>query len=311
MPELTRCRNCSAPLAGEYCSHCGQREGRGDLRFSELAGEVLDELVSWDSRIWRTLLPLVFRPGFLTAEYFAGRRARYVPPVRLYLIISFVLFLVMSIFADYFVVSGHGGDVPVTGIGVTVDTAGRAAPPQAGDSVTEAPPPASTPAEHRDDRLVEIGLADDDSPRWLRELDRRIETNAGKLARDPGSYVELVFEYLPQMMFLLLPVFALLLRLCYLFSPYHYLQHLVFALHFHSFAFLLYLLRIALGAWLSVGIGRLFPLVLLLYLPLALMRAYGAGPASAVLKSLVILGVGSILLLASFVFITLLALALM
>ena len=90
-----RCRNCGATLRGEYCHHCGQREGRGDLHFADAAGEVLGDLFTWDSRFWRTLFPLVFRPGFLTAEFIAGRRARYVPPFRLYIIISFVLFLVL------------------------------------------------------------------------------------------------------------------------------------------------------------------------------------------------------------------------
>jgi hypothetical protein len=93
-PKL--CRNCAAPLEGEYCSRCGQREGRGDLHFSEAIGELADDVVAWDSRLWRTLWPLVFKPGYLTAEFIAGRKARYVAPFRLYLIISFILFLVIS-----------------------------------------------------------------------------------------------------------------------------------------------------------------------------------------------------------------------
>jgi len=81
------CRNCRAPLRGEFCSQCGQRHWPNDLSFTDVAGE---EVFSWDSRLWRTLLPLLFRPGFLTAEFIAGRRALNVPPLRLYLIISFM-----------------------------------------------------------------------------------------------------------------------------------------------------------------------------------------------------------------------------
>ena len=95
----TTCRNCNATLTGEYCGRCGQRDGRDDLTFGELAGEVFEDFFRWDSRIWRTLLPLLFRLGFLAAEFIAGRRARYVPPFRLYLIVSFVLFLVLSLTA--------------------------------------------------------------------------------------------------------------------------------------------------------------------------------------------------------------------
>ena len=109
------CRNCGALLRGEYCHHCGQREGRGDLQFADAAGEVLGDLFTWDSRLWRSLFPLVFRPGFLTAEFIAGRRARYVPPFRLYIIISFLLFLVLSLLArDMVSIDGEDGVVRVT-----------------------------------------------------------------------------------------------------------------------------------------------------------------------------------------------------
>ncbi|MEJ2533779.1 MAG: DUF3667 domain-containing protein, partial [Halioglobus sp.] len=95
--EKRHCLNCDAILTGEYCHQCGQRAGRRELTFSGLLAEFADELFTWDSRLWRTLVPLLFRPGFLSAEFMAGRRARYVPPLRLYLIISFLLFLVLSL----------------------------------------------------------------------------------------------------------------------------------------------------------------------------------------------------------------------
>ena len=94
------CRNCRAPVTGEYCASCGQREGRADKRFLDLAGELLGDVFDMDSRFWRTLACLLLRPGFLSAEFIAGRRARYLPPLRLYLVISFVVFLWMSIAAS-------------------------------------------------------------------------------------------------------------------------------------------------------------------------------------------------------------------
>ena len=205
------CRNCGEALAGQYCSHCGQREGRGDLSFGEVAGELLQDILNWDSRFWRTLVPLMFRPGFLTAEYIAGRRARYVPPFRLYLIVSFVLFLVVSLLAG-------GASVVKTEQGPN------------GESVEGS-------GTH-----LNISLSDDDSQQWLKDLDKRLEKNAEKLTDDPGQLIESMVEYLPQMMFLLLPVFALLLKFSYFFSPFQYLHHLVFTLHVHSFVYLLFLI---------------------------------------------------------------------
>ncbi len=95
--ETSQCRNCGSTLTGEYCAACGQRKGRDEARLGAALSEIFDEAFTWDSRLWRTLSALILRPGLLTADFNAGRRARYVPPFRLYLIISFLTFLVLSV----------------------------------------------------------------------------------------------------------------------------------------------------------------------------------------------------------------------
>ena len=335
----TPCQNCSAPLHGDYCSQCGQRDWPGGLTFGAVAGELFDDIFSWDSRIWRTLVALVFRPGFLTAEFLAGRRARYVPPFRLYLIISFVLFLVVSLVAattDYVHIDSAAPAAapdfaPAEG---AVATAPRAAPERdpvaPGSAVTLDIRPHARAVEGGKRELVVaplavgdtegdaalaadigISLSDEDSPQWLKDLDQRLEDNAEKLEGDPGQFVDQLIEYLPQMMFILLPVFALLLKFNYLFSPYNYLEHLVFSLHFYSFAYLLYLFGTLFGTWIGTeGIGAPLFLVFVIYLPLALMRTYGSSLVGAAGKSLVILALDAILLLVAFILIALLTLAL-
>lgn len=299
----TTCRNCGAALSGEYCSRCGQREGRGDLSFGAIAGELMDELFSWDSRLWRTLVPLIFRPGFLTAEFMAGRRARYVPPFRLYLIISFVLFLVASL-VSFEVVSVHAGG------GAGQDPLSSL---EAEGAVGVAPVVIDgDDGDERDGIGVDISIANEDSPRWLQDLESRMEQNAGKMAQDQSAFFERLLEYLPQMMFLMLPVFALLLKICYLFSPFHYLQHLVFSLHFHSFVYLIHLFGALVRNWLyEKGISEVLLLVVAIYLVLALMRSYGSGLPGAVGKGLVILLVDALLLGIAFGLISLVALAFM
>lgn len=327
------CRNCGEALIGPYCSHCGQREDRGDLSVADVASDLLDEVVSWDSRLWRTLVPLVFRPGFLTAEFIAGRRARYVPPFRLYLIISFVLFLVFSLTAgrDSLIQTYDGSDlkpgISVTAGGENVDVGAEEdstvlrldLTPLGNEDVEASDETVIAPLvvgggdiEGIDDIDVGISLANEDSPQWLKNLDDRLEKNVQSLSGDRGEFIELLTEYLPQMMFLLLPVFALLLKFCYLFSPFHYLQHLVFALHFHCFAYLLYLIG-QLGHFGLDGnpVAGAFPVVILLYLPMALKRSYGSGLAGAVGKAMFILSVDSLLLVLSFAAVVVLALALM
>lgn len=333
--QAHHCRNCGELLAGPYCSHCGQREGRGDLTFGEVIAELADEFFNWDSRIWRTLVPLVFRPGFLTAEFIAGRRARYVPPFRLYLIISFILFLVISLLARDTVDLETNGSGGLAGQAVQEEGEVNQGETQAGKDTStdlrfDLRPRSAPDLETSDEPVIApvvvgdrdgknrvsvdlgISLADEDSAQWLKDLDQRLDENAKKLEDNPAAFIDLLVDYLPQMMFLLLPLFALLLKCCYLFSPFHYLQHLVFSLHFHSFAYLLYLAGELVKHWLyPEGIGGLLTLAFVLYLPLALRRTYGSGLAGAAGKSLVILSVDVVLLLFGFVVVVLLALALL
>jgi uncharacterized protein DUF3667 len=94
------CANCSNALVGEYCSVCGQRHEPHVHTVGHFAGEAFESISHADSRLWRTLLYLLIRPGFLTREFFEGRRVRYLPPFRLYLVISVVFFIVIGLGGD-------------------------------------------------------------------------------------------------------------------------------------------------------------------------------------------------------------------
>ena len=91
------CGNCGAPLHGPFCAQCGQQRRGLDMPVGTFVASAFAGLASFDSRFWRTVLPLVGRPGFLTRELIEGRRVRYVPPMRLYLFVSFVFFLTVQL----------------------------------------------------------------------------------------------------------------------------------------------------------------------------------------------------------------------
>ena len=88
------CLNCGAPLAGQYCGQCGQRATSRFISLWGLISDAFGDLFEMDSRLWRTVVPLLIRPGLLTKEYLQGRRARYMPPFRMYLVLSLVFFVV-------------------------------------------------------------------------------------------------------------------------------------------------------------------------------------------------------------------------
>lgn len=89
------CANCTAPATGRFCVNCGQptHVHRSVLHVVE---EFLHGLTHFDSKSWKTLPLLVFRPGKLTHDYVHGKRARYVPPVTLFLLTVFLMFFAFS-----------------------------------------------------------------------------------------------------------------------------------------------------------------------------------------------------------------------
>jgi len=95
--ETGSCTNCGTPLSGRFCSRCGQEDRPLDPGVGELVRELAQELSSLDSRVARSVRRLFFSPGFLTNEYWRGRRAAWVSPVRLYLIFSVAYFAIVSL----------------------------------------------------------------------------------------------------------------------------------------------------------------------------------------------------------------------
>src|SRR6266849_7960026 len=92
-PPLSHCENCGAQLTGRYCAQCGQAAIDYRRSFRHVIVDVLDSFLNWDSKFFATLGLLITRPWRLTNEFLAGRRVRYVHPLRLYLLASILFFL--------------------------------------------------------------------------------------------------------------------------------------------------------------------------------------------------------------------------
>jgi hypothetical protein len=92
---MPNCLNCGAELHGPFCTDCGQRVVPPYPTLREMAGDAWQEFSGWDGRFARTLRMLI-HPGALTLEVLEGRRARYVSPLRLYLVASIMFFLIAA-----------------------------------------------------------------------------------------------------------------------------------------------------------------------------------------------------------------------
>jgi hypothetical protein len=301
------CLNCGEVLTGQHCSHCGQRAAVQVISLWSLVRDFLVDVFDWDARVWRTLRPLAFRPGLLTQEYLRGRRAHYTPPVRMYLVLSVAFFLIGSLFDPGTDLRLQVGD---RGASLTTDD-GR---PAASDPAGVAPEQLERAQKVVDDPCGADNVRLDGSV--LEPYETQLRRACHEIVTDTPSFGRAVWENVPKMMFLFLPLIALVMAALYLGSKRYYVEHLLFFLHYHSFFFLagiVVLVLDRLGAATTGSTSGLFEsaenlliLVLIIYVPVYLYRAmrrvYGQGRfltaikfttlAVAYLCCLVLTGVG-------------------
>ena len=219
---MSQCRNCGTSLDAAYCPSCGQKDVDLERPIHELIGDVVSETFDIDGRAFRTLKTLFLQPGRLTNEFLAGRRRTYTSPLRLYLVVSVMFFVLIAWLASQ---------------GVLLD-------------------------------------ADQDP------------------VRDAPVQARFMSDELPQLMFVLLPVFALLLK--FAFWRRRYFDHLIFSIHLHSAAYIMLgamlpLERVASSYWLPLSAQLLLFTGLLAYFVASLRNVYGGGWIVAGFKTLAIL----------------------
>src|SRR5437016_4655995 len=95
-PPLTHCENCGAELQGHWCAQCGQPAIEYRRSFRYVVADLLNEFLNWDSKFFTTIALLILKPWRLTNEFLAGKRVRYVNPLRLYLLASILFFFAVN-----------------------------------------------------------------------------------------------------------------------------------------------------------------------------------------------------------------------
>ena len=203
MPTPAHCKNCDTPLLGAFCHQCGQRNVDLQRSLASLIADPLREAFDVDGRLARSLITLIGKPGVLTRSYIEGRRQYFTPPLRLYLVVSLLFFLLVA---------------------------------------------------------------------WLARQGIFFEVNA-----NTTDEIRVLSEQLPRMMFVCLPIFALLLKLLY--RRYYYFDHLIHALHLHTAAYLALALmlpfeRLAEESWLLLAIQLIVFGYMILYLTVSQRQVY-------------------------------------
>jgi hypothetical protein len=236
------CANCGTSARDRYCPACGQDTRDRLPTFPQFMREATGRYLSFDGKLWKTLVPLMFRPGFLTRAYLAGRRKRFIGPARLFLVSSLMLFAVLRFATESI-------DVETV---MAAESSESAADTRA--AAKDAPKDEDNVAP--DNRVVlddDFNFSLGDLPETVGPVRRRIERfNHLPRGRKFEQILAGALRYGPYAMFVLLPAFAALLKLLYLGRrrrhpgrPRLYGEHLVFAAHNHAFLFVIGILLLA------------------------------------------------------------------
>ncbi|MEL6446679.1 MAG: DUF4286 family protein [Pseudomonadota bacterium] len=323
-----QCLNCGATLRGQYCWNCGQRGNTRLISLGELIRDAFGDMFELDSRLWRTLIPLVTKPGHLTAEYLRGRRARFMPPFRMYLVLSFLFFLLSTVLGDGPGVTINNDvaegfedglndaretelveELEASGIPaeVAADVAARTA--EAVDAIQAQTDVTITVADTVADAK---GAEDDETPCTFEEpkeigipwIDRQFPLERQQrlcedVFRDQGKrLVERWIDNAPVAALAVLPLMALLLKAMYPLSRRYYVEHLLMLVHFHSFLFLLWSMGLTFNAvTLALGLPEAIIIIVnvlgWLFVPVYLYRSiravYAQGRAASLAKFVVML----------------------
>jgi hypothetical protein len=322
--DSPNCLNCGNRLRGQYCGTCGQRSRSRLISLWELISDAFGDLLEIDSRIWQTLIPLLIRPGKLTYDYLQGKRARFMPPFRMYLVLS-LLFFVVAFFnprEDLSLlfepepepvaeeVADEAADIPMDsddaqavinelveeGVISEEDLEGNLTVDDDGVRFTFA----GDEVDSEEDCNVDASDIED-MPDWLarRMTVERLQRICERTQIDGGEALgEKMLDNIPAALIVLLPLMAFVLKALYPLSKRYYVEHLLFFVHFHAFFFLMLTLQF-LSFKLSglLGIPEAIPIIatvlssfyIAIYLFVSMRRVYGQGRIATFFKYVILL----------------------
>ncbi|WP_445359365.1 DUF3667 domain-containing protein [Microbulbifer sp. ANSA005] len=312
--EDNKCANCCTQLLGPHCYACGQPV-KGIVRhFSSVIGDFLDTLLAFDSRTWKTIPALFFRPGFLTTEYFSGRRVRYVSPVRLFIFLCITSLFVTRLSGDWTInfmdadASNEGPQLEASGVDLLLqgDRPVHTETPErkglleeikkaevslieAKEEVEEgikrgikneiakgsnegriisqedSEPVWQSSANDPDNKLIRMDIKGLPKPMqdWMDAKIENANQNIKQVTENPNRFKKAFLKTLPYALLIMLPMFAMMLWVLYIFKRRLYMEHLIVALHSHAFIFLSILIGNILYV-LSVNMAGYTPITLAL-----------------------------------------------
>ena len=286
---LTHCENCGAELQGHWCAKCGQPAIEYRRSFRHVLSDLLNEFLNWDSKFFTTIALLILKPWRLTNEFLAGKRVRYVNPLRLYLLASILFFFAVN-FGAKDLRFEPGKLSPKDRADLETELKDEDLPPAAREKLEallreSSPSPASSPSTNTPSsipsgspnaspsspapetdaqkkhygKIGERPFVFSDGAKSSTPFERWIEGRAkekmGEHGTKMGLFISTLLSNLPYMMLCCIPLFAFVLKVLYIRRGIFYIDHLIYALHIHTFAYT----GIMLIALATIGLNRAVP----------------------------------------------------
>jgi hypothetical protein len=268
-PSADLCLNCSSPLKAEhrFCPQCGQENHDLNMPITHLLGEAVEGFLHFDSKSLHTLRMLSFKPGFLPSEFMHGRRKQYVPPIRLYIFISFLFFLFLALPArkENIPEEENSNGLSITFYGInSLDLRGM-----------------------KQAQLDSVMLVHDISPTMINTYMIKQLLRIGSGQKEEFNHV--LMKAVSYMMFALMPVFGFFVYLLHRKKEQWYINTLVFSVHFHCFVFLTLIVCWLINRLVDIpGVFFVPPVIFPVYLFLAFRNLYGNSRFVTLIKTIII-----------------------
>jgi hypothetical protein len=232
----TTCLNCGSEVEGRFCGNCGQENSESRQTFGHLIQHFFEDITHYEGKFWKTMKYLLFKPAFLTKEYLKGKRMSYVPPVRLYIFISFVTFFLPYILPDYQASNEHPSSIEQEENRDSILTSSFHFSNDTEGFKLVIPNIYKTKAEIDSALIMKTSSTYDEFDAWF---DYRFVKMQKYTPLELGDkFKESFSKSLPKALFVYMPLFALVLALFQRKKRWFYFDHALFTIHYFSFLLL-------------------------------------------------------------------------
>lgn len=242
--EDKTCLNCRHVVEQKFCPNCGQENSDSRKTFHHLFVHFFEDLTHYENAFWKTIKNLLFKPATLTKEYLSGKRLSYLAPVRLYIFISFITFLLIAMFPSKVSDQINKGEKEISTSLVNQDK--KEEKVEKGEKVEKSK--YKTHFELKSmkeiDSIQKYGKEDEklsEFEYWLYEKSVHVTENNTK-KQIIEKFIESFFHNIPKILFIIMPFFAFFLWIFHNKKKWYYFDHGIFTLHYFSFLLLIFLI---------------------------------------------------------------------